>query len=119
MFWNLFIRPKHRTSKKVDVCITTFEADDETFVRDLFYKRHVGLEILTTAYHPTREQAYKQIYDMGSIVQSHFEFWEKTMMCDACGLHSVGSMSDQHLCDFCHMEKEYENKFGSGKSDPS
>lgn len=108
MFWNLFIRPKCRTSKKIDVCVTTFEADDESFIRDLFYKRHIGLEIITTSAHPTRELAYKQIYDMGDAIESHFEFWEKTMMCRECGLNPVGSMSAEHLCDFCHMEQEYE-----------
>jgi len=108
MFWNLYIQPKHRTTDKVDVCVTAFEADDETFVRELFYKRHIGLEIITTSSHPTRELAYKQIYDMGSTIESHFEFWEKTMMCRECGLLTVGSMSSEHLCDFCHMEKEYE-----------
>lgn len=118
MFWNLFIRPKCRTSKKVDVCVTTFESDDETFVRDLFYKRHIGLEIITTSAHPTRELAYKQIYDMGDAIASHFEFWEKTMMCRACGLNPVGSMSAEHLCDFCHMEKEYEKNTGNAWKRP-
>jgi hypothetical protein len=108
MVWNLFIRPKCRTSKKVDVCVTTFESDDETFVRDLFYKRHIGLEIITTSSHPTRELAYKQIYDMGDVIESYFEFWEKTMMCRACGLNPVGSMNAEHLYGFCHTEQEYE-----------
>ena len=107
MFWNLFIRPKCRTTNKVDVCVTTFESNDESFVRDLFYKRHIGLEISTTSSHPTRERAYKQIYDMGSAIQSHFEFWEKTMMCRECKINPVGSMSSEYLCDFCHMECEY------------
>lgn len=113
MFWNLFIRPKCRISKKVDVCVTTFESDDEVFVLDLFYKRHIGLEIITTSSHPTRELAYKQIYDMGSAIASHFEFWEKTMMCRWCGLNPIGSMSRENLCDFCHMEKEYEKNTGN------
>lgn len=108
MFWNLFIRPKRRTTNKVDVCVTTFESNDETFVRDLFYKRHIGLEIITISEHVSREQAYKQIYDLGSAIQSHFEFWEKTMMCSECKINPIGSMSSEHLCDFCHMEREYE-----------
>ena len=108
MFWNLFIRPKCRTSNKVDVCVTVFESDDEAFVQDLFYNRHVGLEIITTSSHPSRELAYKQIFDMGSAIQSHFEFWEKTMMCSECKINPVGSMSSEHLCDFCHIEKEYD-----------
>lgn len=108
MFWNLFVRPKCRTTNKVDVCVTVFEANDEMFVRDLFYKRHIGLEIITTSSHPTRELAYKQIYDMDSAIQSHFEFWEKTMMCSECKINPVGSMSPEHLCDFCYMEREYE-----------
>lgn len=113
MFWNLFIRPKCRTSKKVDVCVTAFEAHVETFVRDLFYKRHIGLEIITTSSHPTRELAYKQIYDMGDAIESHFEFWEKTMLCRECGLNPIGNMSSDHLCDFCHMEKAYEKNTGN------
>ena len=109
MFWNLFIRPKYRTFNTVDVCVTTFESDDESFVRDLFYKRHLGLDIITTSSHPTRELAYKQIDMMGSAIQSHFEFWEKTMMCRECELNPIGSMSTEHLCDFCHMEREYDH----------
>lgn len=112
MYWNLFLRPKFRFHDKVDVCVTAFESNDETFVQDLFYKRHIGLDIITTSSHPTRELAYKQIYMLGSAIERHFEFWEKTMMCDECGLHSVGSMSSEHLCDFCHMEKEYEQTAG-------
>lgn len=107
MYWNLFIRPKHRTSNQVDVCVTTFDAEDEAFVRDLFYKRHIGLEIITTSPHPTRELAYKQIDMMGTAVKSHFEFHEASMMCSQCGFNPVGSMSSEHLCDFCHMENEY------------
>lgn len=108
MYWNLFVRPKCRLSDKVDVCVTTFEADDESFVHNLFYKRHVGLEIITTSEHVSRELAYKQIYDLGSVIQIHFEFWEKTMMCSECKINPVGSMNPEHLCDFCHMEREYE-----------
>lgn len=108
MYWNLIVRPKHRTSNKVDVCVTAFDAQDETFVRTLFYKRHIGMDIITTSPHSTRELAYKQIAMMGSVVQGHFEFDEPSMMCRQCALHPVGSMSEEHLCDFCHMENEYE-----------
>lgn len=108
MYWNLFVRPKCRLSDKVDVCVTTFETEDESFIHNLFYKRHVGLEIITTSEHISRELAYKQIHDLGSAIQSHFEFWEKTMMCGECKINPVGSMNPEHLCDFCHMEREYE-----------
>jgi len=108
MFWNIFVHPKFRISDKVDVCVTAFEADDEEFVCDLFYKRHIGMDIITTSQHVTRELAYKQIYDMGDAIKSHFEFHEASMMCSVCNLNPIGSMSKQHLCDFCHMESEYE-----------
>lgn len=117
MYWNIFVLPKFRRSKAVDVCVTTFECNDEELVRSLFYKRHVGMDIVTTSSHPTLELAYKQIHMMGTAVKGHFQFWEESMMCDECGLHSVGSMSDKHLCDFCHMEKEYEKKHGPWRSD--
>jgi hypothetical protein len=45
---------------------------------------------------------------MGSAIQSHFEFWEKTMMCSECKINPVGSIGDGTLCYFCHMEKEYD-----------
>lgn len=108
MFWNLFVRPKCRLSDKVDVCVTTFETEDESLVHNLFYKRHVGLEIITTSEHVSRELAYKQIYDLGSVIQSHFEFYEPSMMCRECKINPVGSMGDGTLCYFCHAEEEYE-----------
>lgn len=111
MYWNLIIRPKHRRSNKVDICVTAFNAEDEESVKDLFYKRHVGLEIITTSAHPTRELAYKQIAMMGSAVKSCFDFHEASMMCRQCGLNPIGSMSNDHLCDFCHMENEYERNY--------
>jgi hypothetical protein len=113
MFWNLFIRPKYRMSDKVDVCVTAFEMDDEDILCALFYKRHIGLDIITTSSHPTRELAYKQIYDMGDVVETHFEFHEPSMMCSLCGLNPVGSMSNEHMCNFCHMESEYKTSTGS------
>lgn len=111
MFWNIFVRPKFRMSKAVDVCITIFECNDEEQVRSLFYKRHVGVDIVATSSHPSLEQAYRQIELMETTIKSHFEFWEKSMMCDECGLHPVGSMSDKHICDFCYAEKEFAKKF--------
>lgn len=108
MFWNLFIRPHFRTTDKIDVCVTAFEAEDEEFVRNLFYKRHIGSDIITTSSHPTRELAYKQIYDMGSVIGTHFEFYEPSMMCRECKINPVGSMGDGTLCYFCHAEEEYE-----------
>lgn len=117
MFWNLFIRPRYRVSEKVDVCVTAFELEDEELVRTLFYKRHLGTEIITTSSHVYRELAYKQIYMLGSAVQNHFEFYEASMLCYQCGLHGIGSMSNEHLCDFCHMENEYEKEHGPWQSD--
>ena len=111
MFWNIFVRPKFRTSDKIDVCVTAFEADGEEFVHALFYKRHLGLDIITASQHVTRELAYKQIYDMGDAIGSHFEFHDASMMCHECKINPVGSMSSEHLCDFCHMEKEYKHNF--------
>jgi hypothetical protein len=108
MFWNLFVRPKHRLSDKIDVCVTAFEAEDESFVRNLFYKRYIGLDIITTSSHPTRELAYKQIYDMGTLIGSHFEFSDVTMMCRKCHINPVGSMGDEKLCMFCYAEEQYE-----------
>jgi hypothetical protein len=113
VFWNLFVRPKYRISDKVDVCVTAFEMDDEDIVRALFYKRHIGLDIITTSAHPTRELAYKQIYDMGEVVENHFEFYEPTLVCSKCHLNQIGSMSKEKICDFCHMESEYETSTGS------
>lgn len=112
MFWNIFVRPNFRTSDKIDVCITAFEADDEEFVCALFYKRYIGLDIITASQHVTRELAYKQIYAMGNVIGSHFEFHESSMMCSLCHLNPVGSMSSENWCDFCHMEKEYERSTG-------
>lgn len=114
MYWNLFVRPLRTITDKVHVCVTAFEAHDEELVRTLFYKRHIGLEIITTSSHPTRELAYKQIYAMGDTVKSHFEFWEKTMVCSQCGLAGIGSMSDAALCDFCHLENEHERMYPAG-----
>lgn len=114
MYWNLFVRPKFRTTNLVDVCVTAFEVQEEKLARALFLKRHIGMDIIMTSSHPTRELAYKQIYMMGSAVKSHFEFHESSMMCSQCGLNSIGSMSSEPICDFCHMESEYEKK--SGKS---
>lgn len=112
MFWNIFIRPKFRTSDKIDVCVTAFELENEDLIRALFYKRHIGLNIITTSQHVTRELAYKQIYEMGSVIESHFEFHEPSMTCSLCHLNPVGSMSSEYLCDFCHMEKEYDRSTG-------
>ncbi len=111
MYWNLFIRLKGRLSDKVDVCVTAFESDEEQLVRDLFYKRHLGVEILTTSQHVTRELAYKQIYDMGDTIENHFEFHEPSMMCHECTINPIGSISEG-LCNFCSMEKEYTLKTG-------
>jgi hypothetical protein len=100
-------------SDKVDVCVTAFEMDDEDRVRALFYRRHLGLDILTTSSHPTRELAYKQIYDMGDVVKNHFDFYEPTLVCTKCNLNQIGSMSKEMICDFCHMESEYETSTGN------
>lgn len=113
MFWNLFIRPKCRISEKVDACVTAFEADDEELVRALFYKRHIGLDIITTSSHPTRELAYKQICDMGDVVKEYFEFHEPTLVCKKCNLNQIGSMRPELICDFCHLEGEYETSTGN------
>lgn len=113
MFWNIFVRPKFRTSDKIDVCVTAFEADDEEFICGLFYKRYIGLDIITTSSHPARELAYKQIYDMGSVIRSHFEFHEPTLVCTKCHLNQVSSMSPDCICDFCHLESEYETSTGN------
>lgn len=114
MFWNLFVRPKFRFTEQADVCVTAFESSDETYVRDLFYQHHIGLDIITTSSHPTRELCYKQIYMLGtSVVRSHFEFYAPSMVCSKCGLNPVGSMSKEHLCDFCYMEGEYEKSTGN------
>lgn len=112
MFWNLFIRPKCRISEKVDVCTTAFELEDEDLVRTLFYIRHIGIEIITTSSHVSRELAYNQIYDMGDVVKEHFEFHEPTLICKKCHLNQIGSMSPELICDFCHLEREYENSIG-------
>lgn len=113
MYWNIFVRPKFRFTEQADVCVTAFESDDEAFVRELFYKRHIGLDIITTSHHPTRELAYKQIDMLGSVVRSHFEFYVPAMMCNMCGLNPIGSMSSKHICDFCQMEGEYEINTGN------
>lgn len=112
MFWNLFVRPKYRMADKVNICVTAFELENEDLVRALFYKRHIGLEIITTSSHPTRELAYKQIYDMGDVVKEHFEFHESTLVCTKCHLNQIGSMCPELICDFCHMESEYETSTG-------
>jgi hypothetical protein len=112
VFWNLFIRPKCRISEKVNVCVTAFELENEDLIRALFYKRHIGLDIITTSQHVTRELAYKQIYDMGDVVKEHFEFHERTLICTKCHLNQIGSMSSELICDFCHLESEYEKSTG-------
>lgn len=108
MFWNIFTRPKFRISDEVDVYVTAFEEEEETSVQDLFYKRHVGLDIITTSSHVTRELAYKQIYDMGKVIGKHFEFQDATKMCRHCHINPVGSMGNGKLCMFCYAEEEYE-----------
>jgi hypothetical protein len=40
------------------------------------------------------------------------------MMCRACGFNPIGSMSREDLCDFCHMEKEYEKNTGNAWKRP-
>lgn len=113
MFWNIFVRPTYRVTDKVNVCVTAFELENEDLVRALFCMRHIGLDIITTSSHPARELAYKQIYDMGSVIGSHFEFHEPTLVCTKCHLNQVGSMSPDCICDFCHLESEYETSTGN------
>lgn len=110
MYWNIFVRPKCNVSEQADVCVTSFSTNDEQLVRELFYKRHIGLDIITASHHRTQNLAYKQIEMLGSAIRSHFEFHEPSMICPKCGLESVGSMSHGQICDFCYIESEYPSK---------
>jgi hypothetical protein len=102
MYWNIFYMPIYRLGEKVNVAITTFESDDEGVVRKLFEKIYVGTAILSTSAHWTRELAYKQIYDMGDVIEGHDDFHIPRRMCKKCGLMEPSGLSDDGLCIFCH-----------------
>jgi hypothetical protein len=103
MYWNIFYMPIHRLGEKVNVAISTFEVDDEGVVRNLFEKTFIGAAILSTSSHWTRELAHKQIYDMGDIIHAHDDFHEPKMMCKKCGLNQISELSEDALCNFCHL----------------
>jgi hypothetical protein len=102
MYWNIFYMPIYRMGEKVNVAITTFESDDEGVVRKLFEKIYVGTAILSTSAHWTRELAYKQIYDMGDVIEGHDDFHIPRRMCKKCRLMEPSGLSDDGLCIFCH-----------------
>ncbi|MFA6145561.1 MAG: hypothetical protein WCW84_14385 [Sulfurimonas sp.] len=102
MYWNIFYMPLYRIGEKVNVAITTFESDEESVVRELFEKTYVGTAILSTASHWSRELAYKQVYDMGDIIEGHDDFHLPKRMCKECGLMEPSGLSDDGLCIFCH-----------------
>jgi hypothetical protein len=102
MYWNIFYMPIYRMGEKVNVVITTFESDDEVVVRDLFRKSYVGVAILSTSSHWSRELAYKQVYNMGDMIEGHDDFHLPKKMCSECGLMEASGLSDDGLCIFCH-----------------
>lgn len=103
-YWNIFYQPIHRIGDKVDVAVTLFECESAEKVCGLFYKSYVGVRILSTSAHYSRELAYKQIYDLSDIVYQHNDFHEPKMMCTKCGQNSISALSDDRMCNMCHFE---------------
>lgn len=105
MYWNVFYRQIHAISDKVCVAVTMFDVDDEALITKLFYKNYLGVELITTSSHPSRELCYKQIYEMGDVIKSHGEFHEPSLMCPDCRQNPIDDNTEDGLCNFCQYER--------------